>query len=149
MSLEPGTYIITSPALEDSVIARSTREDLSLLPKKVVSIAKSATEPALSTWVVAKVDDRYKLIVKGYPTAPLDDKLFAILSEEPPAEEWIVTYRKNHEAYTIETSSRERGWVVPLPDSEDNQVLVQGLITGQSLPPYFPATELFKFIKVD
>lgn len=36
-------------------------------------------------------DDRYILKATDAPTAIIDDKVFAVLLDVPPAEEWLIT----------------------------------------------------------
>jgi hypothetical protein len=38
---------------------------------------------------------RYNIVAYGAATAAIDKLLFAILQTEPPAEEWVITWRQD------------------------------------------------------
>ena len=42
-------------------------------------------------WEVDKAGKGYILCTQGAGTAAINDKLFAILTERPPPEEWVIT----------------------------------------------------------
>ncbi|KAH7888149.1 proteinase inhibitor [Phlebopus sp. FC_14] len=148
MPLEPGTYTITSPALKNwEVVSRHRVEDHSLLPKRVLAIPPSVASSL--KWKVECVgEDRYKLSIGGH-TAALDDKLYAVLLPEPPAEEWKITYvERAAKGYIITSTSSGKGWVIPSDDNEIPQIEVRTLIVGPSFPPTYPTGEIFTFTKV-
>jgi hypothetical protein len=50
---------------------------------------------------------RYNIVAYGAATAAIDKLLFAILGTGPPAEEWVITWRKddaNGNQYTLVTN---------------------------------------------
>ncbi|KAK7692431.1 hypothetical protein QCA50_004056 [Cerrena zonata] len=145
MSLKSGIYQIQSSDKSQSFIGRNRAEDRSLNPKRVVALAPGILP--LAPWVVEQLDNgRYILKAGGRPTADIDHKLWAVLLDEPPATEWIITpvSRVANNAYTIENSNGSGGWVVT-EDEEDNQIAVRPLIVGPSEPPFYPPSEVFIF----
>ncbi|KAH7922327.1 hypothetical protein BV22DRAFT_1037609 [Leucogyrophana mollusca] len=143
--LRTGIYNITCPILQEgSFVGRNTREDRSLRPKGIVSLPPGG-QPA--AWNVEQLEGgRYKLSIGGAPTGVINNALYAFLLGEP-YEEWIITYRPNHRAYTIEKEDMRAGWVMPSED-DYTQIAVRPLIVGPSFPPFFPPTELWKFDRV-
>ncbi|KAH7924148.1 hypothetical protein BV22DRAFT_531734 [Leucogyrophana mollusca] len=140
--LETGHYNIVNLAQESGSIGRFPIEDKSLLPKRIVVIPQSIKP---SRWIVeALPNGRYILKNGGAPTAETDNLVFAFLRDEKK-EEWKITYRENHDAYTIEKGSGESGWVIPDVKPE-TQVAVHPLISTKSIPPQFPHTELWKIM---
>ncbi|KAF3931436.1 hypothetical protein ABW19_dt0202727 [Dactylella cylindrospora] len=149
-TLEPGLYIIRSKAFPN-FIGRRNQEDMSLLPKKIMTLPEGVEAPR---WEVQRheggPEPHYTLKAGGSHTATIDDKLWAILLPEPIAERWIITAQPQHgeNTYTVEKENREGGWVIP-NDEPYVQVDVRPLIVAPSLPPHFPPTELFEFVRID
>lgn len=145
--LSNGVYIITSPVLDDGWVIGRGLEDLSLLPKRIktISLQDPRTQPQ---WYVERLPNgKYRLRSARDAVGPIDRLLFAILLPEPPAGEWVITFRPNHNAYTIEESNTGRGWIAS--PEEGAQVRVDNLIVGPSDPPFFPKPELFTFKRID
>lgn len=47
-----------------------------------------------SQWVIEKLPKGgYRLKVGGSPTARIERNLYAVLLDQPPAEEWVITPR--------------------------------------------------------
>ncbi|KAI6016215.1 hypothetical protein EDC04DRAFT_2946719 [Pisolithus marmoratus] len=88
----------------------------------------------------------YTITINGLHVIEREGKLFAVVEEEGPAQEWVITYRENHDAYTIvkRDAPPEIGWVAPTQD-ESHQILVQPLLPGRSFPPSYRPQELYKF----
>ncbi|KAI6114753.1 hypothetical protein EDD16DRAFT_1517605 [Pisolithus croceorrhizus] len=89
-------------------------------------------------------DNIYTLTINGLQVIELEGRLFAAV--EGSAQEWVVTYRENHDAYTIVkrlNPPEEIGWIAPI-DGESRQILVGPLIVGRSLPPFYPPQELYR-----
>ncbi|KAI6042266.1 hypothetical protein EDC04DRAFT_2661947 [Pisolithus marmoratus] len=89
-------------------------------------------------------DNIYTLTINGLQVIELEGKLFAAVEGAP--QEWVITYRENHDAYTIvkRDASEEIGWVAPI-GGESPQILVQRLYPGLSFPPFYRPQELYKF----
>ncbi|KAI6043703.1 hypothetical protein EDC04DRAFT_2890621 [Pisolithus marmoratus] len=88
----------------------------------------------------------YTMTINGLNVVEREGKLFAVVEEEGPAQEWVITYRENHDAYTIvkRDAAEEIGWVAPTQD-ESPQILVQLLLPGRSFPPSYRPQELYRF----
>ncbi|KAI6042253.1 hypothetical protein EDC04DRAFT_3088697 [Pisolithus marmoratus] len=89
----------------------------------------------------------YTLTINGYRTVELEGRLFGAV--EFPPQEWVITYRKNHDAYTITRrldAPEEVGWIAPFEDEDEGrQIRIGPLVVGRSYPPFYPPQELFKF----
>ncbi|KIJ62106.1 hypothetical protein HYDPIDRAFT_169273 [Hydnomerulius pinastri MD-312] len=90
--------------------------------------------------------DTYKLSIGGTGVTSINNKLYTILQETPPVEEWIVTYRAHQKAYSIAQKSDGRVWVA------NNELYSQievwhGIAAGSS--PTYPTSQLFKFVRAD
>lgn len=70
-------------------------------------------------------------------------RLFNYREVEP--ERWVITFRPNHDAYTIETENLSTAWVAPPVGQVDCQILVQAVPVGPSEPPTYPSNALFRF----
>ncbi|KAI6042257.1 hypothetical protein EDC04DRAFT_2601045 [Pisolithus marmoratus] len=94
-----------------------------------------------SRFIAQRVENNvYMLTTNGYRAIDLEGNLFGAL--ELPPQEWVITYRENHDAYTIvkrTNAPEEIGWVAPTKD-KSRQILVQPL----TLPTY-PPQELYRF----
>ena len=110
MSLKSGPYIINSFAAQGP-IRRAFAELMDMAPKgiflledemqpSVVSVPVSGVistciESLLSRmqWQILQTDkeNSYILCAGGAGTAVIDNKVFAILRESPPPEEWVIT----------------------------------------------------------
>jgi len=142
MSLQAGAFTITSVSSKLPV-GRSEREDLSLNPKRIITLPQGVQPPI---WEVQRVESgNYILKARGNPTATFDRLLWAVLLDQPRPSEWKITARPQAgpNTFTIElANSNGEGWVVP-GDTPEQQVTVRPLIIGPSEPPFFPPTELF------
>lgn len=114
-----------------------------ILPVNLIDRASGVQPPR---FIFQRVGvDTYLLTINGLQVVELDGRLFAVV--EGAAQEWVVTYRSNHDAYTITKrldSPEEIGWIAPT-EGENRQIRVGPLIVGRSFPPFYPPTELFKF----
>ncbi|KAI6014069.1 hypothetical protein BKA83DRAFT_684954 [Pisolithus microcarpus] len=70
-------------------------------------------------------------------------RLFSYREVDP--ERWIVIFRPNHDAYTIEKVDSSAAWVAPPVGQPDSQILVQQVPVGESNPPTYPSNALFRF----
>jgi len=146
MTLKSGLYIIEN---RGKLVGRSLAEDHSLHPKTIFA----NTDGHNTKWRVEHLGDhKYKLFAIGSVTGVDKGVVVAFLLEEQQkekAEKWIITARPHSGAnlYSIETESKHAGWVVV--SEEKSPVRVRPLIVGPSLPPYYPPTELFEFIRLD
>ncbi|KAI6042263.1 hypothetical protein EDC04DRAFT_3088704 [Pisolithus marmoratus] len=99
-------------------------------------------------FIVKRVEGNvYTLSINGYQTVELEGRLFGAV--ELPPQEWVITYRKNHDACTIVKrldSPEEIGWIAPIEDEDERrQIHVGPLVTGRSYPPFYPPQELYRF----
>ncbi|CAL1706507.1 unnamed protein product [Somion occarium] len=143
MSLKPGNYEITSAIDGNPIVARHPIEDRSGNPKPVFALPPGIRP--LGPWTVEKVSgDKYILKAFGSPTAAIDEKLFAILNDLYPAQEWVVTRipQAGEDAYTVLKSDSGEGWFTA---ETDKQIHVQRLIVGLSEPPFHPPGNIFIF----
>ncbi|KAK7689074.1 hypothetical protein QCA50_007765 [Cerrena zonata] len=147
MSLQDGYYQIASVTSLQPIIGRNPIEDRSMQPKGVFALP-SGTLPLLP-WIVKTPLGGQGLVFEagGAPTAPISDKLYAILQNNIPPMEWVVTPAPAFGpfAYSVQTSDRERGWIA-LSDEPLTQVSVKPLTSpnGGALTP----NEVFIFEKV-
>ncbi|CAL1706523.1 unnamed protein product [Somion occarium] len=143
MSLEPGNYEITSAIDGNPIVARHPIEDHSGNPKTVFALPLGIRP--LGPWTVEKASgDKYILKAFGSPTAAIDKKLFAILNDLYPAQEWVVTRipQAGEDAYTVRKPDSPEGWFTA---ETDEQIKVQHLIVGPSEPPFHPPGNVFIF----
>ncbi|KAF8882225.1 hypothetical protein BD779DRAFT_1787957 [Infundibulicybe gibba] len=144
--LESGIYIVSSK--KDGVyVGRGLNEDMSLLPKAVLSLPPGVRAPF---WIVEKLkDDHYRLKIEGAPTGVKDKHVFAFLMEnDDKPEDWVIKHRDFHDAYTIERSSGNDGWILP-SEKPYTQVAVGPLNAQPSAPPQYPLNELWNFVRID
>ncbi|KAI6124857.1 hypothetical protein EDD16DRAFT_1702890 [Pisolithus croceorrhizus] len=64
---------------------------------------------------------------------------------EVAPERWVITFRPNHDAYTVETENSSTAWVAPPVGQLNSQILVQQVPVGLSEPPTYPSNALFRF----
>ncbi|KAG9010629.1 hypothetical protein FRB95_008188 [Tulasnella sp. JGI-2019a] len=140
MSLESGTYIITNNAFK-TLIGRNPFEDRSLLPKPVQSLPPGSDPPM---WEILKTGSDYVMNIGGAPATEMDGLVSALLMDPENGSKWCITPQPQHgpNVYTIELADKSKGWVVPTEEPE-TQVALQPLISTKSIPPQFPATQLF------
>ncbi|KDR79612.1 hypothetical protein GALMADRAFT_63312 [Galerina marginata CBS 339.88] len=140
--MDSGLYIITSK-MEEFPVGRNAAEDLSLNPKKVIILPKGIEAPR---WILQKVsDDTFIMKAGGNYTANIDDKLFAVLMDEPRPTLWKVDpqFHLGENTYTVISGENPRlGWVVL-------DIAVRPLIVQPSFPPRFPPQELFVITRLD
>jgi hypothetical protein len=118
--LRRGAYQITRTTIWDSnlYIGRNYREDLSLLPKKIVTVPIDEDRPSstrailflpdfnspdqdIPQWFVEPVGDgKYRLSIRGNPAVALEGSLFETLLPDFGPDEWIIAYCENDNAYT-------------------------------------------------
>ncbi|EAU80979.1 hypothetical protein CC1G_03155 [Coprinopsis cinerea okayama7 len=146
MTIPSGTYVITSK-VNDLHVGRPLTEDRSLFPKRIVVLPQDSNNTSEIFWVVEKTEEVYILKARGSPVAPHEGKLFADLVGELEHKTWFIVSQPQHgeNVYTVENTSDRKGWVVPHRAEELSQVEVKPLTATDSLPPQYPATELFVF----
>jgi hypothetical protein len=135
--LPPGAYTITSPILPpDLSIGRAYREDLSLLPKRILT---TPTNYAQSWRIQSLESGNYRLIAGRDPVTNIDGKIFAVLLDIPEPREWYLISR-GPDTFTIE-DGEGNAWVASPEESE--QVVLAPL--RNPIPP----NQLFKFTPLD
>ncbi|EPS43566.1 hypothetical protein H072_2357 [Dactylellina haptotyla CBS 200.50] len=144
--LESGHYIIKSKATGHWV-GRHTVEDMSPLPKRVVTVLENEEPPK---WEITKHGEGYNMKIGGNHTTSFDRRLWSIILPEPIAQDWKIEAQPQHgnNVYAIMEKNGSNGWVVGGEDANE-QIHVQTMIIGPSFPPFFPANELFEIIKTD
>ncbi|KIK18180.1 hypothetical protein PISMIDRAFT_684473 [Pisolithus microcarpus 441] len=89
----------------------------------------------------------YVIVASNRTIRGQEGGVFAFADE--PAEVWIIVYREDHEAYTIERRGGPIGWTAPKSEEpEPRQIVLSPLISTDSLPPQFLPFQLFKFERV-
>ncbi|KAH7924141.1 hypothetical protein BV22DRAFT_1130053 [Leucogyrophana mollusca] len=141
--LSSGSYIIKSTALagQGNFIGRD--EDGSFAPKKVFGLPYGVEAPVWDLQVLPSGSIRLK--IGGAGLNERNGRLWALLMDGD-GEEWIIAYHKYHDAYTIQRVDGT-GWV-SVPTVPCAQIEIRPLVFAPSDPPYFPANELWKFIRV-
>ncbi|KAF8885166.1 hypothetical protein BD779DRAFT_1534367 [Infundibulicybe gibba] len=131
--LPNGEYAIKCQ-LRGQFVGRAKNEDHSTRPKPIITIPGPRDHVP---WFVRS---------RG-PHRPLGGNVYAIIEGGPKPEEWIIERQKQSGLFTIESSDRRGGWVLPQDAApEGTQVDFHPLIIGPSEPPFFPPTELWEFI---
>ncbi|KAJ3836903.1 hypothetical protein F5878DRAFT_623948 [Lentinula raphanica] len=87
MSLELGRYIIHNG---DNTVGRRSAEDLSLLPKQIVSTPRDWQETNRVFEKIGNQENGYTIKSFGSPTAHIDGLVVALLIDYVPATQWIV-----------------------------------------------------------
>jgi len=152
MFLESGQYQIASALGDGILVGRRLAEDRSLRPKAVVTLPRGSPPP--HPWQILKQDNgSYILRAAGAPTAAINDKLFAILLDQPEPTQWkiVPSERDGKGAYIVTKFDSPDGWVATEPEqgSWGEQISVKPLIVGPSEPPFYPPTEVFIFTRLD
>jgi hypothetical protein len=77
----------------------------------------------------------YLLIASDARTGVIDDKIFALLLDNPPPEQWVITpvVGSNEGVVTIQTSDRSKAWTVP-SDKEQEQITVKSFDSNSPAP---------------
>ncbi|KAL4072822.1 hypothetical protein V8B97DRAFT_259162 [Scleroderma yunnanense] len=91
-------------------------------------------------------ENTYTFTVNGLHVVARRGRLFA--SVYGPPEQFRITYAERHNAYIIQKTDGPSGWVAPI-DEENRQILIRPLIVGPSEPPFYPSTQLFRFVISD
>ncbi|KIK12686.1 hypothetical protein PISMIDRAFT_689272 [Pisolithus microcarpus 441] len=142
-NLKADAEVIISSALGGNPYVGVPRILPTILPVNLIERESGVQPPR---FVFRRVgDDIYTLTINGLQVAELEGKLFAVV--EGNAQEWVVRYRENHDAYTIVKrldSPEEIGWIAPI-DDDSEQIGVGPLIVGRSFPPFYPPQELYRF----
>ncbi|KAF9524449.1 hypothetical protein CPB83DRAFT_838895 [Crepidotus variabilis] len=88
-----------------------------------------------------------KISARGSFTAAIDNKLFAILENAPPAENWIINKvpQAGENKYIISKGDGSAGWV----NGVSTQVSVTPLYVSPSFPPYYPPNEVWEITSYD
>ncbi|KAI1785581.1 hypothetical protein LXA43DRAFT_124293 [Ganoderma leucocontextum] len=152
MALESGMYHIFSK-LGDGPVGRRNVEDLSLNPKGVYKLPQGAED---AVWVVEKLSTgNYTLKIWGAIVGALDTRVLAFLNEDQALlarTEWTLQCDESDaegNAYVVtKAGGHQDGWVVDNTNVLE-PIMVRPIITGRSLPPYYPPSEVFVFKKVN
>ncbi|KIP12660.1 hypothetical protein PHLGIDRAFT_60974 [Phlebiopsis gigantea 11061_1 CR5-6] len=144
-TIEDGLYTITSK-VGNANIGRFPVEDLSLLPKRILKLDADANA---RQWIIVRSGEGCTLKAKGAPVGENDQKLWAHLIMEEKAHPWLITPvpQMGEGLYIIEKTDRSAGWSVV--DEENSQIQVKPLISTRSLPPMYPANQLFIIARHD
>ncbi|KIJ61953.1 hypothetical protein HYDPIDRAFT_30778 [Hydnomerulius pinastri MD-312] len=122
-------------------------------PQLGVNHTKPGMQPVIVNgpsheWLVSKADGgRFFLNVGGYHTGLFETAVYGTI-HEADRREWIITHRKEQDAYTIEAKDGDgRGWTVPYDHVQPDRtpVTVAPIIATASLPPFFSPAQLFRF----
>ncbi|KAI5983125.1 hypothetical protein EDD15DRAFT_2522355 [Pisolithus albus] len=142
-NLKVDSEVTISSALEGYPYVGVPRILPTILPVNLIERVPGVQPPR---FIFRRVGDNvYTLTINGLQVIELEGKLFAVVEGEP--QEWVVTYRENHDAYTITKrldSPEEIGWIAPIAGNTE-QIGVGPLIVGRSFPPYYPPQELYRF----
>ncbi|KIJ56044.1 hypothetical protein M422DRAFT_150632 [Sphaerobolus stellatus SS14] len=143
MSLEAGTYIIRNG---NNSVGRSLLEDLSLFPKPVVLLPPSVT--AEDTKINKTDSNGYVIKFRGAPSASIDHRVVALLSEGEEAGQWRIKAVPQHgpNRYIITTQDQDDGWVAPNDPYE--QLMCKPLIASLSLPPRYLPNSVFEIVRI-
>ncbi|KAG8982717.1 hypothetical protein FRB93_007898 [Tulasnella sp. JGI-2019a] len=129
MSLSTGRYIIRNN-MSGQYVGRSPREDRSLLPKRIVSLAEG-TEAAL--WVIEMTDNGYILRANGAPIGVIDNRVWAILLDMPPPTFWRFQKVSQDEFMIVKADDEGQGWAMP-SDELGSQAIVRPIDMGNLAP---------------
>ncbi|KAF8452115.1 hypothetical protein L210DRAFT_871734, partial [Boletus edulis BED1] len=106
-------------------------------------------------WAVEQEgDNTYRLSVGGYRyTGVVDNRVTASIFPEQNVE-WIATYRRLQDAYTISpVNDVILGWTIAYDDPNSkvlmSQITLRQIRSGRSNPPTFVPPQLFRFEEVD
>ncbi|KAG8985632.1 hypothetical protein FRB94_003526 [Tulasnella sp. JGI-2019a] len=145
MSVQTGLYIITNKQM-GMLIGQLPIEDKSLCPKCVCSLPQGIQPPR---WEVQNNSSDYTMKIMRASVGAQDSVLFTFLIDEGAEQnKWSITPTPQHGPDIIELADRSAGWAVPSDDPE-TQLVVQPLISTKSLPPQYPASQLFTLIHID
>jgi len=128
---------------ENVFAGRNMIEDKSGFPKRVFCPTDAPNEPEL--WNIQRLPNgRYKLSARGAPVGTIDNLLFAFLTDQEKADEWIITKRKQVGPRALFTIARADGlgWIKST-NVDEPQVAVRHLIVLPSDPPQFIPNELW------
>ncbi|KAI0721067.1 hypothetical protein C8T65DRAFT_254546 [Cerioporus squamosus] len=149
MVLKDGTYrIVTIDGKHD--IGRKFVEDLSLLPKRVLTLPGPASGGRPSpTWEIRAVGDgKYKMKTGGSYVGILpgpDGKVCAFVLEDMlQGAEWDIKHVPQHSqnAYIILQKDGERGW--SFKEDDYQQLSVSHVICTSTEPPQFMPNMVFR-----
>ncbi|KAI6043715.1 hypothetical protein EDC04DRAFT_639181 [Pisolithus marmoratus] len=111
-----------------------------------VNLIKREPDVQPPRFIATRVGEHaFTLTINGYRTIELEGGLFGAVKYPP--QEWVITYREYHDAYTIVKrldAPEEIGWIAPIED-ESQQIRIGPLVTSRSLPPLYPPQELYRF----
>ncbi|KFZ05789.1 hypothetical protein V501_08024 [Pseudogymnoascus sp. VKM F-4519 (FW-2642)] len=140
-----GLYTIIPEAFgHQGYVGRRQIEDRSLRPKEVLVLGGTP-----EAWSVERQSDgKYRLSQRGGFAGESNGRLVAFLTREQGTDRWLID-SSTEDGNDIFTLARDpsRGWITPPPNDEnDRQIWVQPLIIGAGEPPFYPPTELFRFV---
>ncbi|KAF8425398.1 hypothetical protein L210DRAFT_3509297 [Boletus edulis BED1] len=105
----------------------------------------------VTTWAVEQEgDNTYRLSVGGYPyTGVVVNRVTASIHPEQNVE-WIATYRRFQDAYTISAVNDEsNGWTVSHPNEANSRIALRLLVIGISEPPHHLTSQLYRFEELE
>ncbi|KAF8130671.1 hypothetical protein EV363DRAFT_1332949 [Boletus edulis] len=105
----------------------------------------------VTTWAIEQEgDNTYRLSVGGYRyTGVIDNRVTASIHPEQNVE-WIATYVKHEDAYTISAVNDEsNGWTVSHPNEANSRIALRPLIIGHSFPPHYSPAQLYRFEELE
>lgn len=98
-NLKADAEVIISSALGGNPYVGVPRILPTILPVNLIERESGVQPLYLVQFVFRRVgDDIYTLTINGLQVVELEGKLFAVV--EGNAQEWVVRYRENHDAYT-------------------------------------------------
>ncbi|KAI6001268.1 hypothetical protein EDD15DRAFT_2361619 [Pisolithus albus] len=147
--LFPGQYFVTSLLNNDNLGVTDIAPMIYPPPPAPVIVLPKGVLPPRFTVVPVDVGEpnAYVIAVRNGSTRGEEDRVFSFADK--PAEVWIITYRENHNAYTIERKGGPVGWTTPKSEEpEPRQIVLSPVVSTKSLPPQFLPSQLFKFERV-
>ncbi|KAL4062566.1 hypothetical protein J3A83DRAFT_1835101 [Scleroderma citrinum] len=149
-------YVGIPPILPAIVPVTLIDRDSGLQPPKAGQVSVASLNPGTDHHGIDNVflqfvfnrvnENTYTLTVNGLHVVARRGRLFA--SVYGPPEQFRITYAERHNAYIIQKTDGPSGWVAPI-DEENRQILIRPLIVGPSEPPFYPSTQLFRFVISD
>ncbi|KAF9521869.1 hypothetical protein CPB83DRAFT_911627 [Crepidotus variabilis] len=142
-----GRYMIRS-VMTRNYIGRSQREDRSLLPKRIVLLSDGVRP---TEFVFNTSGREAKITAGGSPTAAIDNKLYSVLLDTPPAQQWVVqrVSESGPAQYIITTQDGSAAWVVSGQDPESQVSVLQSVRFDPSTAAPYPPRALWDIVPLD
>ncbi|RDX56748.1 hypothetical protein OH76DRAFT_1477320 [Lentinus brumalis] len=143
MSLHGNYHIVTMDG--NHAIGRNFVEDLSLLPKRVMTLPVQG--PRMPTWEIHPISDgKYKIKTGGSYVGVLPNGYISafLLEDMLQGEKWKIQPVSHHgeNAYIILQEDGERGW--SFKEGDYQQLSVDHVICTPSKPPHYMPNMIFK-----